>query len=171
MGPIVVMARRPSLHIPVPPEDVQDEVGHIQTIARISSFQSEMAGTAVLQGDPPQWVVQVRPGRLNFDLTSACTAKSLPMLLEPTVTTPLSQSLLRIKSCVPLQGLAQELRRRLRLNLFNFDLLRPSADQPGRPSQATAWQEPVRVRRALWPLLSMSLMIHISLAALFCVPV
>lgn len=60
MGPIVVMARRPSLHIPVPPEDVQDELGHIQTIARISSFQSEMAGTAVLQGDPPQWVVQVR---------------------------------------------------------------------------------------------------------------
>ena len=59
MGPIVVMVRRPSLHIPVPPEDVQDEAGSIQTIARISSFQSEMAGTAVLQGDPPQWVVQV----------------------------------------------------------------------------------------------------------------
>ena len=59
MGPIVVMVRRPSLHIPVPPEDVQDEAGFIQTIARISSFQSEMAGTAVLQGDPPQWVVQV----------------------------------------------------------------------------------------------------------------
>ncbi|BDA40908.1 Inositol-tetrakisphosphate 1-kinase 5 [Coccomyxa sp. Obi] len=87
MGPIVVMVRRPSLHIPVPPEDVQDEVGSIQTIARISSFQSEMAGTAVLQGDPPQWVVQ---------------------------------------------GLAQELRRRLGLNLFNFDLLRPSPNQPGR---------------------------------------
>ncbi|CAL5227409.1 g10367 [Coccomyxa viridis] len=87
MGPIVVMARRPSLNIPVPPEDVQDELGHIQTIARISSFQSEMAGTAVLQGDPPQWMVQ---------------------------------------------GLAQELRKRLRLNLFNFDLLRPSANQPGR---------------------------------------
>lgn len=69
MGPIVVMARRPSLHIPVPPEDVQDELGHIQTIARISSFQSEMAGTAVLQGDPPQWVVQVcarRRGRRSI---------------------------------------------------------------------------------------------------------
>ena len=76
MGPIVVMARRPSLHIPVPPEDVQDEVGHIQTIARISSFQSEMAGTAVLQGDPPQWVVQVRAGHLKeVDVLSACTAK------------------------------------------------------------------------------------------------
>ena len=60
MGPIVVMVRRPSLHIPVPPEDVQEEAGAIQTIARISSFQSEMAGTAVLQGDPPQWMVQVR---------------------------------------------------------------------------------------------------------------
>ena len=58
MGPIVVMVRRPSLHIPVPPEDVQEEAGSIQTIARISSFQSEMAGTAVLQGDPPQWMVQ-----------------------------------------------------------------------------------------------------------------
>jgi hypothetical protein len=30
-----------------------------------------------------------------------------------------------------LQGLAQELRRRLGLNLFNFDLLRPSPNQPG----------------------------------------
>ncbi len=29
------------------------------------------------------------------------------------------------------QGLAQELRRRLGLDLFNFDLLHPSADQPG----------------------------------------
>ena len=61
MGPIVVMVRRPSLHIPVPPEDVQEEAGAIQTIARISSFQSEMAGNAVLQGDPPQWLVQARP--------------------------------------------------------------------------------------------------------------
>jgi hypothetical protein len=66
MGPIVVMVRRPSLHIPVPPEDVQDEAGFIQTIARISSFQSELAGTAVLQGDPPQWVVQV--GLLKTDV-------------------------------------------------------------------------------------------------------
>ena len=33
--------------------------------------------------------------------------------------------------CYAVQGLAQELRKRLRLNLFNFDLLRPSADQPG----------------------------------------
>ena len=83
MGPIVVMARRPSLHIPVPPEDVQDEVGHIQTIARISSFQSEMAGTAVLQGDPPQWVVQVRA---KFVIPSLCFTKSLPMLLKCTAT-------------------------------------------------------------------------------------
>jgi hypothetical protein len=29
------------------------------------------------------------------------------------------------------QGLAQELRRRLGLHLFNFDLLRPSPNQPG----------------------------------------
>ena len=40
-----------------------------------------------------------------------------------------------IESCREfwLQGLAQELRRRLRLNLFNFDLLRPSPNQPGAP--------------------------------------
>ncbi len=75
MGPIVVMVRRPSLHIPVPPEDVQDEAGSIQTIARISSFQSEMAGTAVLQGDPPQWVVQVSAGayaRTSHGKTHMC---------------------------------------------------------------------------------------------------
>ena len=77
MGPIVVMVRRPSLHIPVPPEDVQEEAGAIQTIARISSFQSEMAGNAVLQGDPPQWLVQARsyppsPLRLSSCARPAC---------------------------------------------------------------------------------------------------
>ena len=76
MGPIVVMARRPSLHIPVPPEDVQDEVGHIQTIARISSFQSEMAGTAVLQGDPPQWVVQVRAYKVSVDASRVTSGRT-----------------------------------------------------------------------------------------------
>ena len=30
-----------------------------------------------------------------------------------------------------MQGLAQELRRRLGLDLFNFDLLHPSPKQPG----------------------------------------
>ena len=30
-----------------------------------------------------------------------------------------------------MQGLAQELRRRLGLDLFNFDLLHPSPNQPG----------------------------------------
>ncbi|KAK9822224.1 hypothetical protein WJX81_000985 [Elliptochloris bilobata] len=87
MGPIVVLVRRPSLRIPVDPEDVTQEVGAVQTIARISSFASEMPSDVTLKGDPPQWVVQ---------------------------------------------GLAQELRRRLGLDLFNFDLLHPSPKQPGR---------------------------------------
>ena len=60
MGPIVVLVRRPSLRIPVDPEDVTQEVGAIQTIARISSFASEMPSDVTLKGDPPQWVVQAR---------------------------------------------------------------------------------------------------------------
>ncbi len=35
------------------------------------------------------------------------------------------------EGCLLGQGLAQELRRRLGLHLFNFDLLRPSPNQPG----------------------------------------
>ena len=60
MGPIVVLVRRPSLRIPVDPEDVTQEVGAIQTIARISSFASEMPSDVTQKGDPPQWVVQAR---------------------------------------------------------------------------------------------------------------
>lgn len=37
-----------------------------------------------------------------------------------------------------MQGLAQELRRRLGLDLFNFDLLHPSANQPGAPCLCSA---------------------------------
>lgn len=65
MGPIVVLVRRPSLRIPVDPEDVTQEVGAIQTIARISSFASEMPSDVTLKGDPPQWVVQAR-SRMRF---------------------------------------------------------------------------------------------------------
>ena len=60
MGPIVVLVRRPSLRIPVDPEDVTQEVGAVQTIARISAFASEMPSDITQKGDPPQWVVQAR---------------------------------------------------------------------------------------------------------------
>ena len=71
MGPIVVLVRRPSLRIPVDPEDVTQELGAIQTIARISSFASEMSSDVTLKGDPPQWVVQVCPCSRRCKL---CTA-------------------------------------------------------------------------------------------------
>lgn len=86
MGPITVMARRPSLRIPVDPEDVTEEVGSAQSIARVSAFDSETPRDSVEPGDPPQWM---------------------------------------------LEGLAQELRRRLNLNLFNFDLICPTWDRAG----------------------------------------
>lgn len=86
MGPITVMARRPSLRIPVDPEDVTEEVGSAQSIARVSAFDSETPRDSVEPGDPPQWM---------------------------------------------LESLAQELRRRLNLNLFNFDLICPTWDRAG----------------------------------------
>jgi len=66
MGPIVVLVRRPSLRIPVDPEDVTQEVGAVQMIARISSFASEMPCDVTLKGDPPQWVVQARARRARM---------------------------------------------------------------------------------------------------------
>jgi len=74
MGPIVVLVRRPSLRIPVDPEDVTQEVGAVQMIARISSFASEMPCDVTLKGDPPQWVVQAR-ARMAPAVAGGCRAR------------------------------------------------------------------------------------------------
>ncbi|KAK9868299.1 hypothetical protein WJX84_009842 [Apatococcus fuscideae] len=82
MGPIVVMARRPSLQIPVAEGDLTDGGldGSLQSVARVSAFHSGTPSPSTSWGDPPHWLVE---------------------------------------------GLAQELRHRLHLHLFNFDLIRP----------------------------------------------
>ncbi|KAK9841570.1 hypothetical protein WJX74_008089 [Apatococcus lobatus] len=82
MGPIVVMARRPSLQIPVAEGDLTDGGldQSLQSVARVSAFHSGTPSPSTAWGDPPHWLVE---------------------------------------------GLAQELRRRLHLHLFNFDLIRP----------------------------------------------
>ena len=82
MGPIVVMARRPSLQIPVAEGDLTDGGldQSLQSVARVSAFHSGTPSPSTTWGDPPHWLVE---------------------------------------------GLAQELRRRLHLHLFNFDLIRP----------------------------------------------
>lgn len=60
MGPITVMARRPSLSLPIDPGDILESRGSVTTIARVSAYHSETwRGDAPL-GDPPEWAVQVR---------------------------------------------------------------------------------------------------------------
>ena len=60
MGPITVMARRPSLHLPIDPGDVLEQQGSITTIARVSAYHSETWRGEAPMGDPPEWAVQVR---------------------------------------------------------------------------------------------------------------
>lgn len=89
MGPITILVRRPSLQIPVPRSDIEEEVGSVQSVIRVSSsFSNSELGDAP-QEEPPNWAIQ---------------------------------------------ALAQELRQRYNMDLFNFDLIQPEATQTqGRP--------------------------------------
>ena len=88
MGPLTVVARRPSLRVPPSPGDVTERVGGAASIARVSAYVSEADGAgkagAVGAGDapdaapdPPQWVLEALASHLravlgltlfNFDL-------------------------------------------------------------------------------------------------------
>ena len=77
MGPITILVRRPSLRLPVAKGDLQEEVGHIQSVGRVSAYYSESVFGCAPQGDPPHWAVQALAQRLrscykltlfNFDL-------------------------------------------------------------------------------------------------------
>ena len=59
LGPITVLARRPSLQVPVDDADVLERRGSITTLARVSAFHSETYRGSAPQGDPPQWAIQV----------------------------------------------------------------------------------------------------------------
>ena len=87
MGPVTILARRPSLTIPVQQADIEEEVGGLQSIGRISSsFSCSEFGQAPHE-EPPLWAIQ---------------------------------------------DLAQELRKRYDMDLFNFDLIQPDiSEQPG----------------------------------------
>jgi inositol-1,3,4-trisphosphate 5/6-kinase/inositol-tetrakisphosphate 1-kinase len=89
LGPSVALARRPSLHVPAPPEDVTAAVGGALALARVSAYTSpeEEAGAggggggasppAPTSPDPPGWVLEALAAELrcalglqvfNFDL-------------------------------------------------------------------------------------------------------
>lgn len=88
MGPITILVRRPSLLIPVPSSDIEETVGEIKSVGRVSSsFSSSQLGNAP-QEEPPNWAIQ---------------------------------------------SLAQELRRRYEMDLFNFDLIQPDLDRQTGP--------------------------------------
>ena len=109
IGPFVALARRPSLTVPPPPEDVNEAVGGALSLARVSAYISpaEAAAAAAEKGggnggsppgggaaepaaalspDPPRWV---------------------------------------------LEALAAEMRAALGLQVFNFDLIRVARDLMG----------------------------------------
>lgn len=103
MGPLTVVARRPSLRVPPPPGDVTEVVGGAASIARVSAYVSEAdaaeggtqaAGSADGRGDP-----------------AAPTAPDPPRWA--------------------LEALASHMRSALGLTLFNFDLIAVAPPAPG----------------------------------------
>ena len=77
LGPITVLARRPSLQVPVDDADVLHRRGSIMTLARVSAFHSETYRGQAPQGDPPQWAIQVLPGPQSLrNLLHTCSPAS-----------------------------------------------------------------------------------------------
>lgn len=77
MGPITILVRRPSLRLPVSTSDLEEEVGSIQAVGRVSAYHSESEFGSAPQGDPPHWAIQALAQALrkayhltlfNFDL-------------------------------------------------------------------------------------------------------
>lgn len=61
MGPITVLVRRPSLRLPVAEGDLEEQVGGLQSVGRVSAYYSESEFGSAPQGDPPHWAIQVLP--------------------------------------------------------------------------------------------------------------
>ena len=77
MGPITILVRRPSLRLPVAEGDLEEEVGSVQSVGRVSAYHSESEFGSAPQGDPPHWAIQglaqhlrktYRLTLFNFDL-------------------------------------------------------------------------------------------------------
>lgn len=77
MGPITILVRRPSLRLPVVKGDLEEEVGAIQSVGRVSAYHSDSEIGTAPQGDPPHWAIQALAQHLrktynltlfNFDL-------------------------------------------------------------------------------------------------------
>ena len=102
MGPLTMLARRPSLRVPPPAADVTEAVGGALAIARVSAYVSEAdtdaagdgsnaaaaaadaADAATVAPDPPRWVLEALAARLrrelgltlfNFDLIAVDTSR------------------------------------------------------------------------------------------------
>lgn len=86
MGPITILVRRPSLRLPVGKGDLEEEVGSIQSVGRVSAYYSESEFGSAPQGDPPHWAIQALAQHLrkvykltlfNFDLIQPDTSVDL----------------------------------------------------------------------------------------------
>lgn len=102
MGPLTMLARRPSLRVPPPAAAVTEAVGGALAIARVSAYVSEAdtdaagdgsnaaaaaadaADAATVAPDPPRWVLEALAARLrrelgltlfNFDLIAVDTSR------------------------------------------------------------------------------------------------
>lgn len=86
MGPITILVRRPSLRLPVAKGDLEEEVGSVQSVGRVSAYYSESEFGSAPQGDPPHWAIQALAQHLrrvysltlfNFDLIQPDTSHDL----------------------------------------------------------------------------------------------
>ena len=64
MGCITVLVRRPSLGLPVAEGDLEEQVGGLQSVGRVSAYHSESEFGSAPQGDPPHWAIQATSAHL-----------------------------------------------------------------------------------------------------------
>jgi len=99
IGPFVALARRPSLTVPPPPEDVNEAVGGALSLARVSAFVSPAEAEAQQREDG-------REAEAEADTPPPCPDPPRWVL----------------------EALAAEMRAALGLQVFNFDLIRVARD-------------------------------------------
>lgn len=92
MGPITILVRRPSLRLPVARSDLEEEVGSVQSVGRVSAYYSESEFGSAPQGDPPHWAIQGLSQHLrktykltlfNFDLIQPDSSQDYSEFFKP----------------------------------------------------------------------------------------
>ena len=124
MGPLTVVARRPSLRVPPPPGDVNVSVGGAHSIARVSAYVSAEDGAEEMEGGGGGEEGRVENNGAGAE-EGASAGTSADAAAADASSSPSSCAFFEAPDPPQwaLEALAAHLRTSMGLNLFNFDLI------------------------------------------------